>query len=107
MAEAHQSIQQIPTIRITTAAHVLAQLRARQAVKRELQKHGLKVNAYSARDITSWACVFLDDHPELIPQAIEQARAMIASGALGKRAQRALAQAQCAKLESDAQTQKA
>ena len=35
MAEAISSIAQIPAIRITTAAHVLAQLRARQAVKRE------------------------------------------------------------------------
>jgi hypothetical protein len=31
MAEANRSIPQIPTIRITTAAHVLAQFHARQA----------------------------------------------------------------------------
>jgi hypothetical protein len=45
MAEANRSIPQIPTTaqaRITTAAHVLAQLRARQAVKRELQAYGHK-----------------------------------------------------------------
>jgi hypothetical protein len=88
MAEATSSIAQILTIRITTASRVLAQLRARNAVKAELRKQGLKVAHYAARDITSWASVYLDDHPELIPAAIEQARAMIASGALGKRAQK-------------------
>jgi hypothetical protein len=36
MAEANHSLQQIPTIRITTAAHVLAMLCLRQAVKRQL-----------------------------------------------------------------------
>jgi hypothetical protein len=61
MAEAISSIAQIPTIRITTAARVLAQLRARQAMKRELQAQGLKVSQYSAAEITSWAHVFLDD----------------------------------------------
>jgi predicted DNA-binding protein (MmcQ/YjbR family) len=91
-------------IQITSAAHMLAQLRARQAVKRELQKQGLKPAHYAAREISSWAQVYLEDHmAELMPEAIARARAMIASGALGKRAQRAL----CAKLESDAQTQKA
>jgi hypothetical protein len=77
-------------IQLTTAANCLAMLRSRNAVKRELQKHGLKVSAYSAREITSWATVYLDDHSaELIPEAIANARAMIASGALGKRAQKA------------------
>ena len=86
---AEPSLAQSPTIRITTAAHVLAMLRSRQAVKRELQKQGLKVSAYSAREITSWAIVFLDDHrAELIPPALAQARAMILSGTLGKRAQK-------------------
>jgi hypothetical protein len=90
MAEANASLQQIPTIRITTAARVLAQLRARQAVKRELQAQGLKVSQYSAAEITSWAIVYLDDHHEtLIPAAIEEARRMILSGVLGKRAAKA------------------
>jgi hypothetical protein len=92
MAEATSSISQIPTIRITTAAHVLAQLRARQAVKRKLQAQGLKITHYSARDIGVVANQYLSEHrAELIPEAIEEARAMILSGALGKRAQRALA----------------
>ena len=53
MAEANRSIQQSPTIRITTAAHVLAQLRARQAIKNQLRKQGLKVSHYAARNITA------------------------------------------------------
>jgi cytochrome c553 len=59
MAEANASLQQIPTIRITTAAHVLAQLRARQAVKRQLQARGEKVSLYAARDITALARQYL------------------------------------------------
>jgi hypothetical protein len=95
MAEANASLQQIPTIRITTAAHALAMLRSRNAVKDSLRAQGLKPAQYSARDITSWAIVYLDDHHEtLMPDAIAQARAMILSGAMGKRAQKALTQAQ-------------
>jgi hypothetical protein len=79
---------------VTTGAHCLAMLRSRNAVKEELRKHGLKLTQYSAAEITSWARCFLDDHHEtLIPDAIEEARRMILSGAMGKRAQRALAQA--------------
>jgi hypothetical protein len=82
-------------IQLTTASRALAMLRSRQAVKRELQRQGLKLTQYSAAEITSWANVYLDDHHEtLIPDALEEARQMILSGAMGKRAQRALAQAQ-------------
>jgi hypothetical protein len=57
MAEANHRLPQIldqAHARITTAAHLLAQLRARQAVKRELQKQGLKASHYSAKEISSW-----------------------------------------------------
>ena len=64
MAEANRSIPQIPIIRITTAAHVLAQFRARQAVKDQLRKQGLKVSRYAARDITAMACEYLSEHRE-------------------------------------------
>jgi ribosome biogenesis SPOUT family RNA methylase Rps3 len=65
-------------------------LRSRNAVKDELRKHGLKLTQYSAREITSWAHVWLDDHQaELLPKAIEEARRMILSGVLGKRAAKA------------------
>ena len=87
------------TIEITTASVVLARLRARQAVKERIRAYGLKVSAYSARDIGVWAQLFLEDHAnELMPDAIARARAMILSGALGKRAR--------AKLLSGAPTQK-
>jgi hypothetical protein len=88
------------TIQLTTASRALAMLRSRQAVKRELMAQGLKPAQYSAAELTSWAHVWLDDHSaELIPQAIEEARRIILSGALGKRAR--------AKLLSFDQTQKA
>ena len=55
MAEANPNIPQIPTIHITTAAHVLAQFRARQAVKQQLQRRGVKVSHLAANE---WAgCV--------------------------------------------------
>lgn len=80
------------TIHITTASVVLAQLKARQQVKRELQKQGLKVSQYSAKEISSWARVFLEDHPQLFKEARETAERLTLEGAFGKRAQRALAQ---------------
>jgi predicted DNA-binding protein (MmcQ/YjbR family) len=79
-------------IQLTTASRALAMLRSRQAVKRALQAQGLKPAHYSAREITSWAVVYLDDHhAELMPDAIAQAKRLILSGAFGKRSQRALA----------------
>jgi hypothetical protein len=96
MAEANRSIAQIATIRITTAAHVLAQLRARDAIKDQLRKQGLKASHYSARDITAMACEYLSQHrSELLPPAIETIERWTLAGEFGKRAQRALAQAQC------------
>src|SRR5260370_20622273 len=86
MAEATASLHQSPQVRITTAAHVLAQLRARQAVKRELQKQGLKASHYSAREISSWGSVYLEDHPELVAEARPVVEAWIAQGVFGKRA---------------------
>jgi hypothetical protein len=90
---AKHRLPQIPDqaqARITTASVVLSQLRARQAVKRQLQAQGLKVTHYSAKDISVLANQYLADHrAELIPPAIEQARAMILSGAMGKRAAKA------------------
>jgi hypothetical protein len=83
-------------IQLTTAAHCLAMLKSRNAIKDALRAQGLKPGQYSAREITSWAHVWLDDHHEtLIPEAIKEARRMILAGVLGKRAQRALAAAQC------------
>jgi hypothetical protein len=88
MAEANHRLAQSPTIRITTASHVLAQLRARNAVKRELQKQGHKVSHYAAREISSWAQVYLEDHPQLLDEARPVVEAWIAQGVFGKRAQK-------------------
>jgi hypothetical protein len=55
-------------IKLTTAAHCLAMLRSRNAVKDELRKQGLKLTQYSAREITSWAICYLDDHHETLMQ---------------------------------------
>jgi len=60
-----------------------------------MRKQGLKPSHYSAREITGWAIVYLDEHPELIPEAIANARAMILRGDLGKRGQRALLNTEC------------
>ena len=76
-------------IEVTTAAQLLAKLKARKAVKDSLRAQGHKVSDLSARDISSWATCYLGDHPELIPPAIEQAKRMILSGVMGKRAQKA------------------
>ena len=70
MVEANHRLQQIPTIRITTAAHTLAQLRARNAVKDQLRKQGLKVSHYAAREISALAHEYLAAHrDELMPDA--------------------------------------
>jgi hypothetical protein len=89
MAQATNSLRQIQ-VRITTASRILAQLRARQAVKRQLQAKGEKVTHYSARDISVLANQYLAEHrEELIPEAIANARTMILAGVLGKRAAKA------------------
>jgi hypothetical protein len=83
------------TIRVTTAAALLAQIKARQQAKAELQRKGEKVSHYSAREITLLAQQWFDAHgAEIMPQCVEQARGMILSGALGKRAQRAALETQ-------------
>jgi hypothetical protein len=75
------------SIRITTAAAVLAQMRARQAVKDQLRRKGEKVSRYARRDLTRLAEGWLALHQaELMPDCIARARSMILSGALGKRA---------------------
>lgn len=85
------------TIQLMTAAQCLAMIRSRQHVKASVRAYGLKPSDLSARQITSWAQLYLEENAsELIPDAIARARAMILSGALGKRAR--------AKMLSDAQT---
>jgi hypothetical protein len=78
----------------------LARFRARQALKDQLRKQGLKVSHYAARDITAMAREYLSEHrSELLPPAIETIERWTLAGKLGKRARRAL----CAELSNDAQ----
>src|SRR5262249_23777547 len=104
MAKANHRLAQIldqAQVRITTGAVVLAQLRARKAVKRRLQQRGEKVSQYAAREITALASQYLSEHrSELMPDAIETVTRWTLRGDFGKRAQRAA-------LERFAQTQKA
>ena len=91
MAEVNRSIPQIHTIRITTAAHVLAQFRARQAVKQQLQPQKVKVSHLSAKEITALSQEYLAEHrSELMPDAIAAIERMRLAGTFGVRAQRAL-----------------
>jgi hypothetical protein len=93
MAEATHTLPQIPTtaqVRITTAAHVLAQFRARQAVKQQLQRRGVKVSHLAAREITALAIEYLAaQRSELMPEAIAAIERMMLAGEFGERAQRA------------------
>ena len=84
------------SIQLMSAAKCLAMLRSRNAVKSELRAYGHKVSDLSAREITSWASVWLDDHAaELIPASIEQAQRMILSGAWQARTASPGASAMC------------
>ena len=59
MAAATSSITQSPTIRITTAAHVLAQIQARRAVKEQLRHEDVKVSHLAASEISALARSYL------------------------------------------------
>jgi hypothetical protein len=65
-----------------------AMRKARQAVKAELHKQAIRLCEVEARDITSWAQVYLDDHPELVAEAKVSVGVMFARGVFGKRAQK-------------------
>jgi hypothetical protein len=59
-------------------------------VKDRIKAEGLKPAQLSAREITSWAILYLEDNrATLLPDAIAQAQRMILSGVLGKRAAKA------------------
>jgi hypothetical protein len=52
----------------------LAQLRARNAVKEELKRQRVRLADVEAKEITSWAQVYLDDHAE---QLIAEAKSIV------------------------------
>jgi hypothetical protein len=109
MAQANHSLSQYTPL--TIAQHVAmatwtrAMQLARGAVKEALKRQAVRLADVDAKDISSWARVYLDDHPALIDQARAEVQSWFARGVFGKRA--AKAWANCAKLESDAQAAKA
>ena len=77
-------------IQLTTAARCLAMLRARNAVKDRIKAEGLKPAQLSAREITSWAILYLEDNRATsLPDAMAKAQRMVLAGVLGKRAAKA------------------
>jgi len=75
MAGTNRSLRQIldqAQAHIMTAAVVLAQLRARRAIKDQLRKQWQNVSLIPARDISAAAHQYLVEHrAELMPDAIE------------------------------------
>lgn len=61
---------------------------ARGAVKAELKKQRIRLADVDAKEISSWALVYLDDHPALIDEARLAISEWFARGVFGKRAQK-------------------
>ena len=87
-------------IELTAAGRTRAMQLARNQIKENIRREGFKANQFTAAEIAQWAKAYVEKHPELIERAMADARAMILSGALGKRAAKALR----AKLNNDAQS---
>jgi hypothetical protein len=109
MAQATPSISRHTPLTLaqhmTMATMTRAMQLARGAVKEALKRQAVRLADVDAKDISSWARVYLDDHPALIDQARSEVQSWFARGVFGKRA--AKAWANCAKLESVAQAAKA
>jgi hypothetical protein len=107
MVEANHSLSRHTPLTIAQRQRMATMTRAMQlargAVKEALKRQRVRLADVDTKDISSWALVYLDDHPELIDQARPVVEAWFARGVFGKRAQRAF----CAKLESDAQRESA
>jgi hypothetical protein len=107
MAQANHSIfQHTP---LTIAQHIAmatmtrAMQLARGVVKDQLKRQKIRLADVDTKDITSWALVYLDDHPEVIAEARSCVEGWFARGVFGKRAQRAF----CATLKTSVQSRKA
>jgi hypothetical protein len=61
---------------------------ARGAVKEALKKQRIRLAEVEAKDITSWALVYLEDHPEVVTEVRPQVESWFARGVFGKRAQK-------------------
>lgn len=75
-------------ITITTAARVRAQQIARQRVRDAIKAQGLKTSSVKAAEVSSWAQLYCEDHPQLVAQATVEVTAWIKAGFFGKRAQK-------------------
>jgi hypothetical protein len=80
--------------RLTTASFVLAQQRARGAVKEGLKRQRVRLADVEAKEITALARDYLIAHPELVADARPVVKSWIARGMFGKRAQRVLTRRQ-------------
>jgi hypothetical protein len=63
-------------------AMVIALYHARQAVKRELQAKGVKLQHVEASELSRAANQYIVDHPEIMAFAAERYRSLVASGRL-------------------------
>jgi hypothetical protein len=62
---------------------------ARGAVKEQLKRQRIRLADVDAKDISSWARVYIEDHPELVAEAKACCREWFARGVFGKRTQKA------------------
>jgi hypothetical protein len=56
-------------IQARVAVRVFALQAARDAMKASIRAHGLKLHSFSARDLSVWAEVWLEEHPETFAEA--------------------------------------
>jgi hypothetical protein len=81
-------------MKLTIAQHLAgatwtrAMMLARQAVKQALHKQAIRLCEVDAKDISSWAQVYLEDHPALIADARLAVEQWTMKGVFGKRAQK-------------------
>ena|SRR5712692_7407411 len=77
------------TQHIAMATMTRAMQLARGVVKDQLKRQRIRLADVDAKTITSWAVVYIDDHPELIADvARPQVEDWFARGVFGKRVQK-------------------
>jgi hypothetical protein len=92
MAQANHSLSQHTPLTIAQHMAMATMTRAMQlargAVKEALKRQRVRLADVDAKDISSWALVYLEDHPELIAEAKPVVEGWFARGVFGKRAQK-------------------
>jgi hypothetical protein len=95
MVEANHSLSRHTPLTLAQQMRMATTTRAMQlsrgAVKEALKRQAVRLCEVDGKDITSWALVYIEDHPELIAEAKHCVEAWFARGVFGKRAQRAFA----------------